>query len=242
MADDKHTGGNFYNRGVDEPVDKTQDGRGYLPDTTSGLSLLPDGHWTPVFRPLATGNGSNPWRGAEGHGTDDPDGVFYPNEDGDVAPLQDAPGEHGKADFVDIGFDGTPLFVAIVPHPMKAVSKSLVARTVFDGTEQYGSALYVPDVTTAVSVPRDPARTSMRVSVTQNVGTTGARFVFAMSTGSFAGTDYIVLRSGDRMTYESTEPVSFAIIPIAANDGTKNDLRLQVVLESASTIDRNSNR
>lgn len=236
----------FTNRGVDEPVDEEYKPRPFLPDTTSGLQYLPDGSWHEIHRPLATGLGSIPRRGNEGHGTDDADnGKFYPYEDGDVAPLQDAPGDEGKSDFADVRWDGVPLFVTQVPHPMRAVVRNVLTRTIFTGTENPSGAVGRPDTSSVVAIPRDPGRDRVYVSLDSNVAITpqtlSTRFAVAVShNGSFADGTYLMLAStGNKHSFVTTEPLYFAMVPLLPYDGTLNSFRLHVVQEFSTTIDRN---
>lgn len=159
-----------------------------LPDTTSGLSVLPDGSWFPVHRPLATFAGATPFRGAEGHGTDNrPDVAFQPDQSGAVPPIRD---DGGVREWSEIEFDpitsdddprSAPLFVSVVPDPTVSVIKSTQYKLLYSSTMSLvvpWANVGVPSTENILTFPADPRR--KRISFISSARISGAPNVRAL--------------------------------------------------------------
>ena len=218
------------------------DKRSLIPDTLSGLSVLPDGTWHGISRPLG-GDWGVPGRGTEGHGTDsDTEWDEYgPPQAGDASMDE----LEGKWDDIVAPL---PLYVTVVPDPLKSVTKKSSTRLLIDGTTGYSSAAFSgPDLFNVVQINRDESRVKLTLTVAGNFYTAAANLVlkygFAVShDSSFPFMNYVVIDPVVNTTYEycGTEPLYVAIFPVAAQDATKqNTVVLNATIETASMLDNN---
>jgi hypothetical protein len=219
------------------------DKRNNLPDTLSGLSVLPDGSWHEVNRPLADTYGV-PGRGVEGHGADS-----------DVKTVEYEPNQHGDAQFNDSDADTWadivpphPLFVTVVPNPLKSVTKKSVTRTVVDGTVAYTGAPFVGvDPANVAQISRDESRVKLTLVVGGNfsvaTGNQSLKYAFAVShETAFPFTNFILIDPVVGAYYEfyGTEPLYIGVWPLLAQDPTKqNSVVLNAVIETAGMVDYN---
>lgn len=229
---------------------------GNLPQVDSGITI--GGSWYPVYRPLATKDGANPLRGAEGHGADNKDVTFLPERSGITAPMYDDPGDT-QSDFTDLLLDADPytpgrqdpVLVSIVPEPKQVVTRFTRVLTPFDGvrTSYTGAALSGPDVINAYTLPADPNR--QRVTIRQfstycPSANRTALYYFAFSHNQ-QFSEYTVLESASVSSFHTpfaiencTNPLYFTILPIAAYDPTKaNFTGLSLVVETATIANVN---
>lgn len=220
--------------------------RNLLPWDPSALSILPRGEWKPTARPIAT-EYVVPGRGSEGHGTDQDVKAldFKPDQSGGVAGMEEKyDPEH--PDFKDLDAP-QPLYVSVIPDPLKSVTKTSTTRLIIDGGVFYSSAAFSGvDPVNIVTFPRDESRTKLTLSVDPNRtvadASQAAQYVFAVShNGSFASREYVLLTSTlAPYVFEGTEPLYVAIAPIAAYDATKqNSTVLNAIIETASSLDYN---
>lgn len=225
-----------------------RDRRELLPDNNSMLAILPDGNAASIWRPLATGY-NVPGRSAEGHGMDNDTKVkdWSPNQSGAIPPMTEQydPDHMAWADIIPV--PAVP--VSIVPSPRKSITKAAVFRTLIDGTFVYTVAPFTgPDLVDSVmvSLPRDEARTRVVFRVVPNyavaVASQVAKYVFAIShEPNFLGSQYVI-RDANATAVEvtTTEPVFCTIVPILAQDATKqNTLVLQCTIEYETVLDTN---
>lgn len=255
----------------DDPTDASEptanpDRFSGLPQVTTGIPV--GGSWYPVFRPLASGEGGNPYRGDEGHGSDNPHAIFLPNQSGAVAPLRDDPGTT-LPDFSDLMFDADPntkgqqlpLYVSVVPDPVRSVIKSVRYQTIFNGKTtvyQAGTTLFVPDTSVlngnVYSFGRDEsrARVTFVLSYTNaDSATYDTLYRYAISHDpSF--NDFISLNNwnatspslnGSLVLENCTEPFYVTIVPWKAYNVAKaNDVSLGVIQEYATIANVNPAR
>jgi len=220
----------------------TGDKRANIPDTLSGLSVLPDGSWYNVSRPLADSYGV-PGRGVEGHGTDSD----VKAEDYEPNPAGDYQFESDDGDWHDLK-PPTPLYVTVVPDPLKSVTKKSTTRTLIDGMIAPSGAAYSGvDINNVFSISRDESRVKLTLTVGGNFSTAAAnqslKYAFVVSHDSaFPFTNFIVIDAVVGAYYEfyGTEPLYVAVWPVAAPDNSKqNTLVLNCVIETAGMVDYN---
>lgn len=218
------------------------DKRANIPDTLSGLMNLPDGSWHGISRPLADAYGV-PGRGVEGHGTDSNVKAkdYHPNPEGDFQWESD----EGKwSDIVP----PTPLYVTVVPDPLKSVTKKSITRTVIDGMiAPSGAAFSGVDIANVFNIPRDESRVKLSLLVGGNFSTATAnqslKYAFVVSHDSaFPFTNFLVIDPvvGTYYEFYGTEGLYVAVWPIAAPDATKqNTVVLNAIIETAGMVDFN---
>lgn len=218
------------------------DKRANIPDTLSGLSVLPDGSWHGISRPLADSYGV-PGLGVEGHGGDSD----VKSEDYSPNPAGDFQWEGDDGKWSDI-VPPTPLYVTVIPDPLKSVTKKSSTRIVVDGmVYSVGAAFSGPDFANVFNVPRDESRVKLTLLVGGNFAVASAsqslKYGFVVSHDSaFPFTNYLVIDPvvGSFCEFYGTEPLYVAAWPIAAPDNTKqNTVVLNAVIETAGMVDYN---
>lgn len=234
---------------TDENDNRTgKDLRTLLPFDVSNLSILPEGSWHGIERPLATGY-NPPGRGAEGHGTDNTVKVedWLPNPSGDIAPMGDGPYDEKHPDYDNL-VAPTPLYVTQVPDPLKSVTKASTTRIIFDGmTSSAAAAFSGVDPVNIVAIPRDETRTSITFHVQNNpfvaVGSQTLQYIFAIChDSSFPSRNYALAAAGDTITMLGTEPIFIGLFPVAAAVTNQNTLVLQAITETATMVDQNPSK
>lgn len=216
------------------------------------LSILPDGKWSPSFRPRATGWVA-PGTSHEGHGTDNAATVedYLPDQSGGVAPMIN-PYDPERPEFKNLAPPVNPLWVAIAPEPEKSIVRGTSFLLIDDGTFNFSPGTFAT-YGSLYTFPPDPARKKITLKAQPNwYGSIANRldmYLYTVGNSSDVGkyNNVIMANTGssgaNNIEIEGNQAVTIGYYVIASYDPTKiNSQFLTAIVEYASVVDDNPAR
>lgn len=212
----------------------------YLNDP-SRLSILPDGEYSEIHRPLAMEYSLPGGRGVEAHGVDSDVKVyeFLPDENEDEQPNQTVQ---------DTGYliPPVPIPVHVVYLPERSVRRFTRIINPFGLNELYTLAFTqgIDDTTTRQVLPYEDNRISATffVAAHLNGGATQASYAYCVSdVPYFEGVDHYIQVPVSGLVIYGKNPLYMALLPGAVYDSLKqNNNRLSIVCEYEELINQST--
>lgn len=209
-------------------------------DDPSQLSILPDGIYAPMHRPLARGY-SVPGRGVQGHGVDSD------VKTEDYLPIDDE--QHPRDQLMEdteLIIAPSPLPVVIVPDVMRTVHRvtrvtiAIPHNAIYDASNAGAPAtgLFAVDPTTVYEVlPHDETRVRATLVVqTYNAAGVDA-YAFLVGTSRGDANGIIMDATINQIVIQGKNRVYVGVVPHANySAGAVNKLRLSVIAEYESLL------